>query len=131
MSVSMTITHRNMGETSDMFCAAAIAGASSIQMGAMMLEGRGRIRLDLALTHEEWEKVKRTIRELPDCRVPYSFCDEILCACREQPPALRDQYGLPDAPPCPAGRDFAVIGPSGQLRSCLHSVHVLDQFPKR
>ncbi len=131
MSVSMTITRRNMVEAADMFCAAAIAGASSIQIGAMMLEGQGRTRLDLALTHAEWEKVKQTIRELPDCRVSYAFCDEILCACREQPSDLWNQYGLPDASPCPAGRDFAVIGPSGQLRSCLHSVHVLEQFPRK
>ena len=35
--------------------AAALSGASRIQMGAMMAEGRGREHLDLMLTREEWE----------------------------------------------------------------------------
>ena len=35
-------------------------------MGAMMAEGRGREHLDLMLTREEWERVKASIRELPD-----------------------------------------------------------------
>ena len=42
MSVSMTITTANRAEASDMFAAAALSGASLIQIGAMMAEGRGK-----------------------------------------------------------------------------------------
>ena len=44
MAVSMTITKANCDEAADMFVAAALSGASRIQMGAMMAEGRGRER---------------------------------------------------------------------------------------
>lgn len=70
MAVSMTITKANCDEAADMFVAAALSGASRIQMGAMMAEGRGRDCLDLMLTREEWGRVKMSIRELPDAHVP-------------------------------------------------------------
>jgi len=122
MSVSMTITKANMPETADMFAAAALAGASRIQVGAMMAEGRGRKRLDLMLTRKAWEKVKATIRNLPDAHVPYAFCDEFLCECRDQPAAFRRKWSDPKHVPCSAGRDFGVVGPNGRFRACLHTV---------
>ena len=58
MSVSMTITRANLHEATDMFVAAALSGAASIQVGAMMAEGRGRHHFELMLTRREWEGVK-------------------------------------------------------------------------
>ena len=121
MAVSMTITKANCDEAADMFVAAALSGASRIQMGAMMAEGRGREHLDLMLTREEWERVKASIRELPDAHVPYSFCDEFICACRTQPEDFLRKWSDPHHKPCPAGRDFGVVGPNGKFRACLHS----------
>ena len=48
--------------------------------------------------------------------------DEFYCECRRDvpPPALRRKWRDPNHAPCPAGRDFGVIGPSGQFRPCLH-----------
>lgn len=122
MAVSMTITKANRDEAADMFVAAALSGASRIQMGAMMAEGRGREHLDLMLTREEWERVKASIRELPDAHVPYSFCDEFICACRTQPEDFLRKWSDPHHKPCPAGRDFGVVGPNGKFRACLHTV---------
>ena len=122
MAVSMTITKANCDEAADMFVAAALSGASRIQMGAMMAEGRGREHLDLMLTREEWERVKASIRELPDAHVPYSFCDEFICACRTQPEDFLRKWSDPHHKPCPAGRDFGVVGPTGKFRACLHTV---------
>lgn len=122
MAVSMTITKANCDEAADMFVAAALSGASLIQMGAMMAEGRGREHLDLMLTREEWERVKASIRELPDAHVPYSFCDEFICACRTQPEDFLRKWFDPHHKPCPAGRDFGVVGPNGKFRACLHTV---------
>ena len=122
MAVSMTITKANCDEAADMFVAAALSGASRIQMGAMMAEGRGREHLDLMLTREEWERVKASIRELPDAHVPYSFCDEFICACRTQPEDFLRKWSDPHHKPCPAGRDFGVVGPNGKFRACLHTV---------
>ncbi len=121
LDVSLTATAVNHDEFVEMFCAAAMSGAASIQAGAVMLEGRARQRTDLVLSLSTWEELKKRIRALPDCRVSYNFCDEIICECREQPPEYLTAFGL-NRPPCPAGRDFGVIGPSGYFRSCLHTV---------
>lgn len=126
MSVSMTITKANAHEAPNMFVAAALAGAARIQVGAMMAEGRGREHLDLMLTRPEWDTVKQAIRTLPDAHVPYVFCEEFLCACREQPESFRLQWADPKHKPCPAGKAFGVVGPNGRFRNCLHAVETRD-----
>jgi len=122
IEVSLTVSALNRHEFVDMFCAAALSGAASIQVGAVMLEGRARQRFDLALSRADWEALKTSIRNLPDCGVPYNFCDEMLCVCRPQPKKYLSRFAEPDASPCPAGSDFGVIGPSGCYRTCLHTV---------
>lgn len=122
MSVSMTITTANRAEASDMFAAAALSGASFIQLGAMMAEGRGKRHLDLMISRAEWEAVKDEIRRIPNGCVPYSFVDEFICTCREQPPELLSAWADPKAKRCPAGRSFGVIGPDGTYRICLHAL---------
>ena len=122
ISVSMTITKANLHEAADMFVAAAVSGAVNIQVGPVLAGGRSLSHPELMLTREEWEGVKKAIRELPDACVPYTFCDEFYCECRKDvpPPALREKWHDPDHTPCPAGRRFGVIGPSGHFRPCLH-----------
>lgn len=124
--VSMTATQVNKTEFADMFAAAVLSGASSIQMGAMMPEGRGRKHLELALTWDEWNFLKETIRALPDSGIPYSFSDEMICECRPQPPELLKRFANPVRQPCPAGEKFGVISPDGTYRKCLHSI---ETFP--
>ena len=122
MAVSMTITSANRAEVADMFAAAALSGASAIQLGAMMCEGRGKRHLDLMLARAEWEAVKDEIRKLPNAGVPYSFADEFICTCRDQPSELLAAWAEPKAKRCPAGRSFGVIGPDGTYRICLHAL---------
>ena len=121
-AVSITATRANRDEIADVFSAAALSGASSILVAAMMAEGRGRAHLGLMLSRSEWEGVKEEIRALPSCGVPCSFADEFLCACREQPADLLRRFADPAHAPCPAGRAFGVIGPNGTFRDCLHTV---------
>lgn len=120
-AVSITVTKANRNEIADIYAAAALSGASVILVAAMMAEGRGRDHLDLMLTRREWESVKKEIRALPNAGVPYSFADEFICACREQPKAFLRRFADPDHRPCPAGRAFGVIGPNGTFRDCLHT----------
>ena len=120
VSVSITVTQANRNEVCNIFAAAALSGAESIQLGAMMPEGRGRQHLELTLSRAEWELVKEEIREMKNCGVSYSFCDEILCECRVQPEELLERFQNPDSKPCPAGETFGVIGPDGTFRKCLH-----------
>lgn len=46
-----------------MIVAAAISGASYLQIGAVMPEGRARNRLDLTLSREEWMELKAEIQK--------------------------------------------------------------------
>ena len=124
ISVSMTITKANLREAADMFAAVALSGAAAIQVGPMMAGGRALAHPELMLARTEWDSVKDAIRALPNAGVPFSFSDEFFCECRhDQPPAhLRNKWRDPSHTPCPAGRDFGVIGPTGQFRACLHCV---------
>ncbi len=123
ISVSMTITKANLHEATDMFAAAALSGAANILIGPMMAGGRALAHPELMLSRAEWNATKDAIRALPDCGVPFTFCDEFFCECRnDQPPArLRRRWRDPNHKPCPAGRDFGVIGPTGHFRACLHA----------
>ena len=123
ISVSMTITKANLREVTDMFAAAALSGAANILIGPMMAGGRALAHPELMLSRAEWNAAKDAIRALPDAGVPFTFCDEFFCECRhDQPPASeRRKWRDPSHAPCPAGRAFGVIGPTGQYRTCLHS----------
>ena len=97
--------------------------ASTIQVGPVILGGRAASHPELMISREEWEEVKRRIRALPDAHVPYTFCDEFICACRaDTPKRLLDKWGDKNRKPCPAGKTFGVIGPNGLYRTCLHSL---------
>ncbi len=123
MSVSMTITKANAHEAADMFAAAALSGAKAIQVGPMMLGGRAMFHPELMLSRDEWKSVKARIRALPDARVPYTFCEEFICACRpDTSRRLLDEWGDKNRKPCPAGKSFGVVGPDGLYRSCLHTL---------
>ena len=123
LAVSMTVTKVNFDEAADMFVAAALSGASTIQVGPVILGGRAASHPELMISREEWEEVKRRIRALPDAHVPYTFCDEFICACRaDTPKRLLDKWGDKNRKPCPAGKTFGVIGPNGLYRTCLHSL---------
>lgn len=123
IAVSMTITKANMDEAADMFAAAALSGAKSMQLGPVMAGGRSLTCPDLMITRGEWATVKANIRALPDGRVPYSFCDEFICECRaDMPRALKAKWSDPSHKPCPAGKAFGTIGPDGRYRPCLHAL---------
>ena len=123
IAVSMTVTKANMHEAADIFVAAALSGASTIQVGPVILGGRAAANQELMISRDEWEEVKQRIRALPDAHVPYTFCDEFICSCRaDTPRSLLDMWEEKNRKPCPAGKSFGVIGPNGLYRTCLHSL---------
>ena len=119
-SVGITANRTNLFELADICGAAMLAGASCIQVNAMMLEGKARSRTDLALCLSEWNQAKEAIRErYPDYRNLF-FSDETLCHCRFQPDSLKE-WDLQKPRNCPAGTAFGVINPQGYYRRCLHT----------
>ena len=129
IAVSMTITKANLSEAADMFAAAALSGAKSIQLGPTMAGGRAAARPDLMITREEWAGVKERIRALPDGHVPYTFCDEFICECRtDTPRELLAKWSDPSHKPCPANKSFGAVGPNGLYRPCLHALPISSRL---
>ena len=122
VAVGVPVTSRNVCEACDMVSAAAISGAGVIQVQPMMAGGRCRERMGLMLSRRQWQVVKRQIRALPIRSVSVVFCDEMLCDCRMQPSAWRRAYSPRKRTACSAGKSFAVFGPDGRLRRCLHAL---------
>ena len=123
IAVSVTVTRANLPEAADLFVAAALSGARTIQVGPMMMGGRGVAHPELMVSREAWADVKARIRALPDAHVPYTFCDEFICQCRpDTSQTLLDRWGDSNRKPCPAGKTFGVVGPNGLYRSCLHAL---------
>lgn len=121
MGVGITVARPNLAEAADLVAAAALAGASAIQVGAAMWEGRMKTHTDWMLTAEEWAAAKAAARKVPTGKAHLVFADEFFCACREQPGDPASRWPAPPGT-CPAGRTFGVIGPSGRLRRCLHTL---------
>lgn len=119
-AVSITANQTNLAELPDICGAAILAGASTIQVNAMMLEGKARNRTDLALSPEDWTRVQQSIREAYPEYQSLVFLGETLCHCRFQPAALQ-QWNLEDSNDCTAGKSFGVINPQGFYRRCLHT----------
>ena len=120
IAVSIVVTKENQEEIRNIFSAAALCGASMIQLGPMMPEGRGRNHLEWILSKEEWNSVKQEIRSVKDFGIPYVFCDEMICTCRSHSPQITDLFPRLRRSPCEAGKTFGVIGPDGLYRKCLH-----------
>ena len=119
-AVSITANRTNLFELPDICGAAMLAGASGIQVNAMMLEGKARNRTDLALCRQDWERVKESLRErYPHYKRIY-YSDETLCHCRFQPASLK-AWDLQKSQECFAGTAFGVIDPQGYYRRCLHT----------
>ena len=125
--VSITANRTNLFELPDVCGAAMLAGASGIQVNAMMREGKARNRTDLALCRPEWESVKQTIRDrYPDYHQIH-FSDETLCHCRFQPNHLK-AWDLQTVHECPADTVFGVVDPQGYYRRCLHTTERLAHW---
>lgn len=121
MGVGITVARPNLAEAADLVAAAALAGASAIQVGAAMWEGRMKTHTDWMLTAGEWSAAKAAIRAVPAGKARLTFADEFFCSCREQPGDPASRWPSPPGT-CPAGRSFGAIGPTGKLRRCLHTL---------
>lgn len=121
MGVGITVARPNLSEAADLVAAAALAGASAIQIGAVMWEGRMKANSDWMLTSEEWASAKAAVRAVATGKVRVTFADEFFCACREQPGNPGARWPSPPGA-CPAGKAFGVIGVTGKFRRCLHTL---------
>lgn len=121
VSVGVTVTSANAIEAENAVAAAIVSGAGIVQVGPVMAGGRCRERMDLMLSRGKWNSLKGEIRQMQG-GAAVLFCDEMLCDCRPQPAMLRRSYALKCGLKCHAGEDFAVIGPDGRMRRCLHSL---------
>jgi pyrroloquinoline quinone biosynthesis protein E len=121
MGVGVPLTRKNAFEAADIVAAALLAGASAVQVGPAMWEGRMKARTEEMLSAEEWTAIKETIRAVPSGKGKILFSEEFFCACREQPGDAAAKW---PAPPknCPAGKAFGVLGVNDRFRRCLHAL---------
>lgn len=124
MGVGITIARPNLGEAADLVAAALLAGAAVVQVGVAMWEGRMKRRTEWMPTPEEWAAAKTAMRKVPAGKTRVIFADEFFCACRAQPEEATARWPSPG--PCPAGRTFGVIGPTGKFRRCLHTLEEVE-----
>ena len=121
MGVGITVARPNREEAADLAAAALLAGASEVQVGPAMWEGRMKGRPEWMLTPGEWEEAKAAVRAATAGKGRVGFAEEFFCGCREQPELARERWPAPGEG-CPAGRAFGVLGVTGKYRRCLHTV---------
>lgn len=125
MGVGIALARPNLAEAADLASAALLAGASEVQVGPAMWEGRMKERPEWMLSAGEWEEAKAAVRAATEGKGRVGFAAEFLCGCREQPGWARERWPAP-MEGCPAGRAFGVIGPTGRLRRCLHTLEEVE-----
>lgn len=121
MGVGIALARPNLAEAADLASAALLAGASEVQVGPAMWEGRMKGRPEWMPSAGEWEEAKAAVRAATAGKGQVAFAEEFFCGCREQPELARERWPAPGTG-CPAGRAFGVLGVTGRFRRCLHTL---------
>ena len=126
-TVNITVTKKNYYELFRTISLGLIHGASSVLINRFLPGGRGLIyREELALNHEQLNGMLNTAEEVLTLSNRYGFVGtEIpLCAIDAPEKYKRLRYGTK----CAAAKDFFVIDPAGQIRTCNHSPRVVGDI---
>ncbi|MBO7434678.1 radical SAM protein [bacterium] len=125
MTVGIPLARPNLSEATDLVAAAAFAGASVVQVGPAMWEGRMRRNTAWMLNESEWKTAKAALQVQPKLSQRVVCSEEFFCTCRT-PPGQTPVPWPESAAGCPAGQEFGVLGVSGRYRICLHATEEYD-----
>ncbi len=120
LSLSTTITQINKQEASQIVLTALAAGAESISVMPFMFDGKGWKNPHLSLSWAEWEEIVLTVQTAIKNSSKVVFGDEMVCNCREFKTMMPLIYSGQSKEKCDVFSKQMVIGPSGQIRHCLH-----------
>lgn len=126
-TVNITVTKKNYYELFRTISLGLINGASSVLINRFLPGGRGLIyRNELALNREQLNGMLDTAEEVLTLSNRYGFVGtEIpLCAIDYPEKHKRLRYGTR----CAAAKEFFVIDPAGQIRTCNHSPKVVGNI---
>ena len=126
-TVNITVTKKNYHELFRTIALGLINGASSVLMNRFLPGGRGLIyRDELALDIDQLNGMLDTTEEVLTISNRYgSVGTEIpLCAINAPEKYKRLRFGTK----CAAAKDFFVIDPAGQIRTCNHSPRVVGNI---
>lgn len=126
-TVNITVTQKNYYELFRTIALGLISGASSILLNRFLPGGRGLIYRDaLALNRIQLNCMLDTAEEVLSISNRYgSIGTEIpVCAVNNPKKYKRLRYGTK----CAAAKDFFVIDPAGQIRTCNHSPKVVGNI---
>ncbi len=126
-TVNITVTKKNYYELFRTISLGLINGASSVLINRFLPGGRGlAYRDELALNREQLNGMLDTAEDVLTLSNRYGFVGtEIpLCAIDSPVKHKRLRYGTK----CAAAKEFFVIDPAGQIRTCNHSPKVVGNI---
>ena len=126
-TVNVTVTRKNYHELFRTIAFGLINGASSVLLNRFLPGGRGLIyRNELTLNRDQLNGMLDTTEEVLTISNRYgSVGTEIpICTVNDPKKFKRLRFGTK----CAAAKDFFVIDPAGQIRTCNHSPRVVGNI---
>lgn len=126
-TVNVTVTKKNYHELFETLSVGLLNGASSVLINRFLPGGRGLTYQDeLALNSEELNGMLDVAEEVLTLSNRYGQTGtEIpLCAIKSPEKYKRIRFGTK----CAAAKDFFVVDPAGQIRTCNHSPRVVGNI---
>ena len=128
-TVNVTVTKKNYHELFETISIGLVNGASSVLLNRFLPGGRGLTYMkELMLTPEQINGMLDTAEEVLTLSNRYGNLGTEVAFCTIKKPEKykRIQIGYQ----CAAARGFFVIDPSGNIRTCNHSPHIVGHILK-
>ena len=128
-TVNVTVTKKNYHELFETISMGLLSGASSVLLNRFLPGGRGLNNMeDLKLTPEQVNGMLDTVEEVLTLANRYGNLGTEVAYCSIKQPTKyrRIQIGYQ----CAAAKTFFVIDPSGNIRTCNHSPHIVGHILK-
>ena len=126
-TLNVTVTRKNYHELFETLSMGLVSGASSILLNRFLPGGRGLSYMkELMLTPEQINGMLDTAEEVLSLSNRYGNLgtEVAYCAIKQPKKYKRLQVGYQ----CAAAKGFFVIDPSGHIRTCNHSPHIVGHI---
>lgn len=123
-TVNVTVTRHNYHELYQTIALGLIHGASSILLNRFLPGGRGLYHVnELLLNKEQLNGMLNTAEDILQTSKRYGNVGTEIARCEVEHPEKYKRLSI--GYKCAAGKGFFVVDPSGQIRTCNHSPHVV------
>lgn len=126
-TVNVTVTKMNIHELFETLSLGLLNGASSVLINRFLPGGRGlEYQNNLQLNNEELNRMLNITEEVLSLsnRYGHTGTEIPLCAIKTPEKYKRISYGMQ----CAAAKEFFVVDPAGQIRTCNHSPRVVGNI---